>query len=170
MSLRASVATPTRQAMLGSATAGSGIWGCSLSHGAREREAGTHKVGGSEVVAHLALSRGVLRVVVVLLSGALDWAAQQTAPHGEVDGRDAQARHRTDDAAQPLECKVLVDSCRAHTARHPSVPDPSVPRTFQAFFGSPDAVSAAGHMQAFCRSTPLQRRTGVVDEHGKTSC
>ena len=74
----------------------------------------THKVGCGEVVAGIALCRGVLGVVVVLLGCALDRAAQQATPHGEVDGGHTQAGHSADCAAHPLERVELLQGCGTH--------------------------------------------------------
>ncbi len=71
----------------------------------------THKVRCRQVVAGGARGGGRLGVVVVLLGGALDRAAQQAAPHGEVDGGHAQASNRADHTAHPLERVELVQCC-----------------------------------------------------------
>lgn len=74
------------------------------------------------MVTGLALGRGVLAEVILLLSGALDGATQQAAPHWEVDWRHSKAGDGTDDTTQVLEGVELVQSCRQthHTHHTPS--------------------------------------------------
>lgn len=69
------------------------------------------------MVALLALGRGVLAEVVVLLGGARLGAAQESTPHGEVDRGDAEHGDGADDAAHPLEGVVGRQHC-SRPARH----------------------------------------------------
>ena len=74
-------------------------------------EAGAHKLGGGQVVALLALGRGVLAEVVILLGGARLGAAEESTPHGEVDRGDAEHGDGADDAAHPLEGVIGRQHC-----------------------------------------------------------
>lgn len=63
------------------------------------------------MVAHFALLGGVLSVVIVLLGGALAGATDESSPHGEINGGNANTGHKADHAAHPLEGEMLVQGC-----------------------------------------------------------